>query len=86
MISKTLSPEHSREVMQKMCEMIGLSFGAVSFIQPDWYLLHTWSKQEEQEFILWLTLFLLKNKYARNKRQAEHEAQEINAHYGWKTV
>jgi hypothetical protein len=89
---KGISEEHSVQILTKMCEMIGLSYDAVKFIKPDWFSLHTWTPEEEEEFINWLAGFLLKHKYVtgvssrKNKERARHEAQKINAMYGWRTV
>ncbi len=88
---KKITKEDSIAILRKMCEVVGLSYDAVSFMQPNWYELHTWTPEQEQESIEWLAGFLLKHKYVtgissrKNKERARHEAQKINMQYGWKT-
>lgn len=83
---KEISQEHSVLILEKMCAMIGLSYDAVKFIQPNWFELHTWTLEEEKEFIEWLARFLIDHKYVRPRwKQAIHEAEKINMNYGWKT-
>jgi len=83
---KDISKEHSVEILTHMCEMIGLSYDAVKFIRPDWFQLHTWTPEEENQFIDWLAEFLVKHKYVKIKRRARHEAEKVNMQYGWKTT
>ena len=82
---KELSREDSITILKKMCHMIGVSYEAVSFIQPNWFDLHTWTPEEEKQFIGWLADFLVKKKYTTKKR-ALREARKLNMQYGWKTV
>lgn len=80
-----ISREDSILILEKMCSMIGLSYDAVKFIRPNWFELHTWTPEQENEFIGWLAEFLIKKKYVRDKKRARHQAEKINMQYGWKT-
>lgn len=82
---RDISEEDSRIILRKLCEMVGVILETINFSDPNWYELHTWSPEEEQEFINWLADFLVKHNYAR-KGGAFREAQKINMQYGWKTV
>ena len=82
-----LSTQHSEEMLKKMCEVIGIdSEKDVDWTDREWFLQHTWTAKQEQDFIEWLAGFLIKHKYTRlGKKRALHEASKMVADYGWRT-
>ena len=84
MNNKQISQEHSEQILEKMFNIIGLEFDKNFIKQENWYQKNTWTKEQEQEFIVWLANFLVKNKYVL-KSIAKHEAEKIVGQYGWKT-
>ena len=79
-------------IMRKMCEFVNADFDNIDFKSDDWYNTHTWTEQQEQEFIAWLKKHLkdiTKNDwyelthFSRNKRNIDSLANEITWNYGW---
>lgn len=82
----TITIEHSKIILEKMFDAIGLRYSEEFVAQPDWYTKFDWIRPEYKEsFLTWLTQFLVENKYA-SKQRARHEAEKINAVYGWKEL
>lgn len=79
-----LSIKHSEEVLKKQCEIIGVDYEKVDFKARDWFMQHSWTKEQEIEFIGWLQGYLIGHRYA-TKRSARHEAEKIVMNYGWTT-
>jgi hypothetical protein len=59
----------------------------------DWYFDHEWTKEEEYDFINWLSDYLYHNSEARheimnfpisNRKQCRKVAELFNAWFGWK--
>ena len=86
-----ISTEHSKEILNKMCEWINIDPKTVDWTDREWFTQHTWTAEQEQKFIDWVAGFLLEKKYVRgpisrtNKKTAHHQATKIVANYGWKT-
>lgn len=51
--------------------------------QPDWYRLHTWTAEEQNDFRKWLVTFMNKKAKVR-KEYAEKEAAWFLLDIGWK--
>ena len=86
-----------RDIMVKMCDFVGAKFDDIDFHGPDWFHKHSWTKEREQEFIVWIEGYLWENRkqaareltkylYTPNKKQVRQLAQEIVFMWGWKTV
>lgn len=60
MINDKLLP--LRQLLEKQCQMVGVSVDEFDFEQPDWYLLHTWTDSQQEEYRLWLIDYFTKNK------------------------
>lgn len=46
------------EIFFKMFEMVGETFTFEYVKQKDWFLTHTWTDEQEQEFMLWMYEYL----------------------------
>lgn len=87
MFHEGISKEDSKTILMTLCAYADVDYYDIDFASPDWYTQHTWTPSEEQAFIKWLAEFLIKKKYViNNKKKALHEAEKIDAQYGWKTV
>lgn len=73
-----------KEIMERLFAAIGIEFKEEIVKEEDWYLKHTWTKEQEEEFTIWLTKLIMKKK-ARNKTRAQKEASFFVFAYGWKT-
>jgi len=83
---KEISVEDSHKILEKMFSCIGLVYDPILVSQINWYYKTDWGKSENKEnFLVWLTDFLIKNEYS-TKNRARHEAEKINAIYGWKEI
>lgn len=85
---KNIKPEHSKQILSKMCETIGIKYEDVNFEEPNWYQKHSWTSEQENEFKKWLGKFLVDNKYSfkgkyRGQNCGEYEAAKIIMNYGW---
>ena len=81
---------HTKKILHHLCEMVGAT--NVDFKSPDWYTTHTWTKQQEKEFINWMVKYLTKNAEARqeimarpskNKKMIKELVLEFTYQYGW---
>ena len=81
---KNITVGHSKEILEKMFEVVGLKYNPELLKKNNWYQKASWSAKTEQEFIKWLEVFLFKNKYVR-KSKANHEAIKMVGTYGWMT-
>lgn len=84
-----ISPQHSLEILRKMCGAVGVDYDTFDFSKPNWFWDHTWTKEQEGEFITWLGAFLVKHKYVgkgtkRGQNWGEYEANKMMANYGWR--
>ena len=75
--------------------MVGANYEEIDFKQKDWYYLYEWTSEQEQEFIQWMTNYLLENRAARqellefaykDKKTCNKAAKEFTWNYGWKTM
>jgi hypothetical protein len=71
-------------ILGKMFECVGAEYTADAVREPDWYLKHTWTNEQEVAFIEWLTNHLRRRHAHYTKRRAYREAHEIVLHIGWK--
>ncbi len=70
----------------KLFEMVGLKYVASEDKDraEDWYLEHTWTEEEQEEFKTF-GVDLLRKEERMNKRAAEKEMSWFILGYGWKT-
>lgn len=82
-------------VLKEMCDRVGADVESVDFKEHGWYFKHSWTQEEEEEFVQWLA-DKLKNKEFRNsllkfpslyrmKSGRLKAAKEFVMFYGWKT-
>jgi len=84
---------HLQQILRQMCYVIGVDPETIDFGQHDWYMQHTWTQEQEQEFKIWLTDYIYNNNEARkeilefprkDKKHCEKAASEFLFNYGWK--
>lgn len=82
-------------ILLKQCEIVGADYNKIDFKKENWYWDYQWTKEQEQEFKLWLIDYIKNNKEARNelmsipsvnKKFLEKFANEFIMNYGWKYI
>ena len=85
--------EGLERVLREMCKRAGVRFEDVDFSDPEWYLKHEWTLEEEADFVEWLTTELSRDGALRrelmeipfsNKRHLRMFAIYFVSNYGWK--
>jgi hypothetical protein len=94
---------HLDVILGKMFEMVNLDWSnpevkaeyKVFEKDSQWYWKNEWSMKQENEFIEWLTQYLMGNSGARraimgyphkSKKHCEGAARWFDMQYGWKTI
>ena len=75
--------EDTEYILKKMCEVVGADFAKVKFKSSNWYLKHTWTEEEQQDFIDWLAKFYQK-RHGYTKKNSVFLANSFVGNYGWK--
>lgn len=88
---KMISAEHGEVILTEMCKRVGVDYKTFDFKQNSWYSKHSWTKEEEESFRVWLGKFLVKYKYVtsgnyRGQNHGYYEAGKLIMNYGWKTA
>ncbi|MDD2260252.1 MAG: hypothetical protein PHO87_04560 [Acholeplasmataceae bacterium] len=86
--------EELKTILNEMCLRVNANPEEIDFKSKDWYLKHTWTIKEQDDFIKWLADFLYTNKKARklfnmfssSKKSCNHGAMFFVSDYGWKTI
>ena len=80
-----------KTILDEMCSRVGAK--DVNFEEDNWYLKHTWTMEEQDDFINWLANYLYENKEAREmfvnlrkvKRDCNKASNKFVLNYGWRT-
>lgn len=80
---KYITIQDKNEIMNKMFSYVGIPFSLKFTEEPEWYLKHTWTKEQEEDFIKWLTQYHI-NKLKYPKESARNSALLFNLCFGWK--
>ena len=73
-------------VLRHMFKEVGAVFDEDEVRKPDWYLKHTWTKRQEEDFAVWLRKTLKKQhpwKY-RPEKLLKQDIDFFILNYGWK--
>jgi len=86
--------KYIKTILSKQCKMVGVDYNKIDFKKENWYWDYQWNRNQEQEFKLWLTDYMKKNKEARNKLMnipsinkifLEKFADQFILNYSWRT-
>jgi hypothetical protein len=80
---KRLTPAQSDYVLKKMFNVVGEKFTRTYCRQPQWFLKHSWTPEQEGEYINWLEDYLVK-KLKIPKYMAHDSALWHIVEYGWR--
>jgi len=81
-------------ILKKQCEIVNADFEKLDFTSAEsrWFMLYSWTKEQENEFKQWLISFLKElpkgeyyqlSHYSRNKSNLAKIAEEWCFNYGW---
>jgi len=82
-------------ILKKMCKIINVNYKEIKFNELGWYNEHTWTKEQEEKFRLWLEDYLYENNNIRkellknsvkNKKIIKSAVSEFLLNFGWKTI
>ncbi len=85
--------KHTVTILAEMCDRVNVKYKDINFKKERWFMEYSWDKEEESDFIKWVTEYLNSNKEARyeimkfprNKRNIKKTAQFFVFNYGWAT-
>jgi hypothetical protein len=79
-----------KTILDEMCSRVGAK--DINFEESEWYLKHTWTKEEQEDFRNWLSDFLYNNSKARkvfsipkSKKYCNKASGMFILSYGWRT-
>ena len=85
--------KHLKNIMKEMCSRVGADYDTINFSEPGWFDKYEWTKQEYDDFVDWLSDYLIKNKEARisilntdspSKKLITNSCKLFGLNYGWK--
>ena len=85
--------EFVSDILKKQCDLVGADYDSIDFNDDLWFFKHQWTKEQESEFIDWMTKYLQSNKKARSsimkipsrsKSICKRTAQQFAFNFGWK--
>ena len=83
-----------KTVLTEMCKRVGADADKIDFKEEGWFMQHSWTQSEEEDFIKWVTDYLYTDKQARidimnspskRKGTCKKAATYFVWNYGWKT-
>lgn len=84
--------KHLEFVLREMSGRVGCDYDTHNWREPYQYQQYTWTKEEEIDFINWMTEYLYNNSRARrelmsiprkNKKFCKEASQSFVYNYGW---
>lgn len=87
---------HLGIVLEKMCNLVGTTMSEVDFTDDRWYMGHTFTEEQSEEFKKWFVNYLYKNTEAQiaifnsgrhdtPKRELKNYVNSFYFNYGWST-
>jgi|694.fasta_scaffold00447_19 hypothetical protein len=83
------------QLIRKMCEVINVDYNTIDFQEDEWYDKHTWTEEQENEYIVWMSEELFNNEAMREEllenpeksiMNCFHAAVHFVANFGWDTL
>lgn len=87
--------KYLEEILRQMCSYVEIEYSKIDFKSKEWYYIAEWTKEQEDEFVEWLTNYLYTNHKASSslykisrlsKKKAKECAEMFNMNYGWKRI
>lgn len=86
---------HFIEVMNKMCNYVGITFKKLNPTKPEWYIKYAWTIEQQEDFKQWFINYIYINTNARkeifpnitrSKKMITEAVDMFILQYGWKLV
>jgi hypothetical protein len=81
-----------KTILDEMCSRVNANPEDIDFKSKDWYLKYTWTEEEQDDFIKWLSNFIYNNSKARkvfsipkSKKYCNKVSGMFVLNYGWRT-
>lgn len=71
------------EILEHMCWIIDVNYEHVDFDNRQWFIQHSWTTAQQDEFHEWLTKYLMR-KRGWSRMLAEKEATWFVFDFGWR--
>ena len=78
-----LQVNHIEEILREMFSRVSVEYDEELVQQKNWFLTHTWSKEDQNSFREWLIAYLMKKRRC-TKRMAEKNSAYMLLSFGWK--
>lgn len=87
--------QYVKEILTKQCAIVDTMFKEIDFEDDLWFFHRQWTKEQESEFIDWLTDYLYTTPKARHeimnypvksKSLCRKAAESFAFNYGWKYI
>ena len=82
-----------KRILAKQCEIVGVKYEDIDFTDDLWFFQRQWTKEQEAEFIDWMTEHLRTNKDvrgvimnipSRGRDMCKRTAEAFAFNFGWK--
>jgi hypothetical protein len=80
---KKVTEQHLEDILTKMFEVVGETYSPSAVKGPEWYLKHSWTKEQQHLFCKWLTEYINKE-WKFSKATSAKEAKAFIFNYGWR--
>ena len=84
------------EVLQEMCNRVGVDYDEIDFTKDGWYLDNSWTRGEQDQFIEWFATHLRnmgprrelcqQPSLVRTKEERSKFAEKFVMEFGWKII
>jgi len=89
----TWDKEPMRTILFKMCKVVGANYYKINFSAERWFMKHTWTKEQEKDFQIWMADRIYKlpdwrksfQLTKKRKKEAMKVAEDFTWNHGWKT-
>ena len=54
--------EYIKTALIEMCNRVGANHEDIDFMEHNWFMKYSWTKEQEEDYIKWLTKYLAPNK------------------------
>ena len=80
-------------VLKEMCKQVGADYKTMDFKTQEWFWKHSWTQEQEDDFVKWLAEYVSNDKDARNtlmeyplktNKATKEFAEEFAWNYGWR--
>lgn len=90
---RNIKGEHLEIILQELFRRVGDEYSDEKTQDDGWYWAHEWTTEERDDFINWMTTYLMTHKEARHeimrfpirhKKRCYQVATWFGMNYGWK--